>query len=70
VATNTLSTLAPVNTDISVANPKTNTSTMAEVTFLLILVKKSKNTGMRTIVTATQTAMIFPTRVILSVEKK
>jgi N-acyl-L-homoserine lactone synthetase len=66
----TLSALAPVNRDISVAKANTNIRIMTEVIFLVICVKNSRKTGISKIVTATQTAMIFATRDTFSLEKK
>lgn len=70
VPTNTFSAFASENRDINAAKANTNTNTMIAVVFLFICVKNSRKTGMSKIVTARQTAMIFATRDILSLEKR
>jgi N-acyl-L-homoserine lactone synthetase len=65
-----LSAFASVNSVISVAKANTKANTMIAVVFLLMCVKNSRKTGISKIVTARQTAMIFATRDIFSLEKR
>jgi hypothetical protein len=65
-----LSTLAPVNREITVAKTKTNMSTMMDVIFLFRSISENRKMGISKIETAVNRVKSFAASTILLREKK